>query len=148
MMDLDHFKAVNDNFGHAVGDQVLQHFSALVREQLRKIDCAGRIGGEEFAVLLAGADEMSARVFAERLRAKVETTPLQLAQHSVPVTVSIGIAVLTAMDESADETLIRADQALYRAKRGGRNRVEYAALPFSANPADVAFSHFDLARFS
>jgi diguanylate cyclase (GGDEF)-like protein/PAS domain S-box-containing protein len=123
MLDLDHFKRVNDNFGHAVGDAVLKHFATLVRDELRKIDTGGRVGGEEFAILLLGADLTAARQFAERLRAKVADTPLVHEGQSIPVTVSIGIATLDADDSSADAALTRADTALYEAKRTGRNRV-------------------------
>jgi diguanylate cyclase (GGDEF)-like protein/PAS domain S-box-containing protein len=124
MIDLDHFKQVNDNFGHAVGDSVLRHFAALMREGLRKIDTGGRIGGEEFAIILPGADGDAARTFAERLRHKTEQTPLTLAsQTTIPLTVSIGIAAIDAADASPDAALVRADEALYRAKSMGRNRV-------------------------
>lgn len=123
MLDLDHFKRVNDEFGHAVGDAVLRHFAAIVRAELRKIDTGGRLGGEEFAILLVGADLTAAAVFAERLRNKVADTPLVHEGQAIPVTVSIGIAALDAGDASSETTLMRADAALYDAKRGGRNRV-------------------------
>ncbi|MFA7270038.1 MAG: diguanylate cyclase [Sterolibacterium sp.] len=124
MLDLDLFKRVNDEFGHLTGDAVLVHFSALMREELRKIDTGGRVGGEEFAIILAGADQSAAQIFAERLRKKIASTPLLLNGVEITVTVSIGISDLTAADTSADEVLIRADGALYHAKRSGRNRVE------------------------
>ncbi len=126
MLDLDHFKLINDRHGHATGDAVLQHFATLIGDGLRKIDSVGRIGGEEFAIILAGADTDAALSFAERLRLKVEQTPLMQGGRPVPVTVSIGIAAMSAADVSADAALIRADQALYRAKQAGRNRVEAA----------------------
>lgn len=126
MLDLDHFKLINDRHGHATGDAVLQHFATLIGDGLRKIDSVGRIGGEEFAIILAGADTDAALSFAERLRLKVEQTPLMQGGRPVPVTVSIGIAAMSAADASADAALIRADQALYRAKQAGRNRVEAA----------------------
>ncbi len=124
MLDLDHFKLVNDRFGHSVGDQALKHFAALMSEQLRKIDSGGRVGGEEFAILMTDADADAARGFAERLRMKVAETPLMLGGQLVPVTVSIGIGVMTAADDNADVSLTRSDEALYRAKALGRNRVE------------------------
>lgn len=133
MIDLDHFKHINDTHGHATGDAVLRHFAALMRGELRKIDTAGRVGGEEFAIILPGADPDEAKVFAERLRQKVAITPLTLDDQVIPVTVSIGIAVMKATDASADAALIRADEALYRAKNNGRNRVEVAAEPGLAN---------------
>ena len=127
MLDLDHFKQVNDTYGHVTGDGVLKHFAALMREGLRKIDTGGRVGGEEFAIILPGADMDAARAFAERLRRKVAQTPAALEGVTIPMTVSIGIAAIDAADASPDAALIRADDALYRAKEGGRNRVEVAA---------------------
>lgn len=129
MLDLDHFKRVNDDFGHAAGDAVLKHFAALVRAELRKIDTGGRVGGEEFAILLLGADLAAATQFAERLRAKVAATPLDHAGRDIAVTVSIGIATLDASDPNADAALTRADAALYDAKHAGRNRVRARATP-------------------
>jgi len=127
MLDLDHFKQVNDSHGHAIGDAVLRHFVALLVGELRKIDTAGRVGGEEFAIILPGADAAAARVFAERLRQKAEDTPFLHQGQTIPVTVSIGIAAMRASDRDADAILARADIALYRAKEAGRNRVELEA---------------------
>ncbi|MBA5605911.1 CHASE domain-containing protein [Duganella sp. FT3S] len=124
MLDLDLFKHVNDEYGHATGDAVLRHLAGLMRDSQRKIDILGRVGGEEFAILLPGADLDAAGAFAERLRQRIADTPLQVRGQPLPVTVSVGIAALSAADSNADQALIRADQALYRAKRGGRNRVE------------------------
>ena len=124
MLDLDFFKRVNDRYGHSSGDAVLRHFAALMREELRKIDSAGRVGGEEFAIILAGADQAAARAFAERLRQRAADTPALCQGRAIAITVSIGIADLCAADASADAVLARADAALYRAKAGGRNRVE------------------------
>ncbi|MBI5922491.1 MAG: diguanylate cyclase [Betaproteobacteria bacterium] len=124
MLDLDFFKRVNDEYGHLTGDAVLVHFATLMREALRKIDTGGRVGGEEFAIILAGADQAAAQVFAERLRSKVASTPLRQHGTEILVTVSIGISVLDPADASADAVLMRADGALYHAKRSGRNRVE------------------------
>ena len=132
MLDLDHFKNVNDTHGHAVGDAMLRHFANLMREELRKIDIAGRVGGEEFAIILPGASPDEAKVFAERFREKVATTPLRMDNQAIPVTVSIGIAAMQASDASADAALIRSDEALYCAKKNGRNRVEVAADPGGA----------------
>jgi diguanylate cyclase (GGDEF)-like protein/PAS domain S-box-containing protein len=126
MLDLDRFKNINDTLGHSAGDLVLKHFAAIVQAELRKIDTAGRIGGEEFAILLPGSDAEAAQAFAERLRQKVSDTPAAREGKSIPATVSIGISALRAGDAAPDAALIRADQALYRAKEGGRNRVEVA----------------------
>jgi diguanylate cyclase (GGDEF)-like protein len=123
LLDLDHFKRVNDELGHAAGDAVLCHVAGLMRDSVRKVDMLGRLGGEEFAILLPGTELEAAGVFAERLRLRIEATPLELDGRSVTVTASIGIAALCASDSAGDAVLIRADQALYRAKRGGRNRV-------------------------
>jgi len=126
MLDIDHFKRVNDEYGHAAGDAVLRHLATLMRDCQRKIDMLGRVGGEEFAVLLPGADVPAALAFAERLRQRIGSTPLAIDGHVLAVTVSIGIAAMHARDQGGDAALIRADKALYRAKRGGRNRVELA----------------------
>lgn len=128
MLDLDFFKRINDTHGHAGGDAVLKHFAQLMRATLRKIDTAARVGGEEFAIILPGADSAAARVFTERLREVVAKTPVKHDGKTISVTVSIGIATMDPRDSSADETLIRADHALYRAKRDGRNRVERSEI--------------------
>ena len=124
LLDLDHFKRINDELGHAAGDAVLRHLAALMRDSARKIDMLGRVGGEEFAILLPGTELEAAAVFAERLRLRIAATPLALDGRGVTATASIGIAALNGADSGGDAALIRADQALYRAKRGGRNRVE------------------------
>jgi diguanylate cyclase (GGDEF)-like protein len=123
MLDIDHFKLVNDNHGHAAGDAVLRHMAGLMRASQRKIDSLGRMGGEEFALLLPGADAAAAALYAERLRAAVEAAPLTIDGATVVVTVSIGIASMVAADVNGDAALIRADKALYAAKQDGRNRV-------------------------
>ncbi|WP_343731835.1 CHASE domain-containing protein [Duganella sp.] len=125
LLDIDHFKRINDEHGHAAGDAVLRQLADLMREGQRKIDMLGRIGGEEFAILLPGTDLDAAAVFAERLRQRVEQTPMLLDDgHTLDITVSIGIAAMGGAAPGGNPALIRADQALYCAKRGGRNRVE------------------------
>ena len=124
MCDLDHFKAINDRWGHAVGDQALRHFAGILREQLRKSDVAGRVGGEEFAVVLGGADIAEAEAFARRVQQRLAQTPLLHGEQPIALTISIGIAVLAATDASVDASLSRSDMALYRAKENGRNRIE------------------------
>jgi diguanylate cyclase (GGDEF)-like protein len=128
MLDLDLFKEVNDTFGHAAGDAVLKHFAQQMRNAIREIDTAGRLGGEEFAVILPGADSVAARASAERLREIVANTPLVHDGEMIPLTVSIGVATIETCDRNDGATLIRADGALYRAKRNGRNRVEVSEL--------------------
>jgi len=122
MIDLDHFKQVNDNFGHAIGDQVLQDVARLIEDAIRSGDTAVRYGGEEFCVVLPGASEAIARRVAERIRASTETTEWSHESKGSQVTVSIGVATL-APNEEAPHWLERADAALYLAKRDGRNRV-------------------------
>lgn len=124
MLDIDHFKDVNDGYGHAAGDAVLKHFSALAQERLRRIDLFGRLGGEEFGVLLPGTEMAGALEFAERFRQHVDRTPCVTDKGPIHYTVSIGIADFDPKDPDPDHVLARADVALYRAKEGGRNRVE------------------------
>lgn len=124
MIDIDHFKRVNDRYGHAIGDSVLRHFAATARQVLRKVDLLGRLGGEEFAVLLPGTDPEGAQQLAERLRQTIASSPARTAVGSIGITVSIGITLFAPTDLTADAVLIRADRALYRAKSQGRNRLE------------------------
>ncbi len=127
MFDLDLFKEVNDQYGHATGDEVLKHFSTILRDELRKVDSVGRIGGEEFAIILSGADIDDAERFAERVRARLAQAPLQTGAISITVTVSIGVSPMLASDAGIFAPLSRADAALYQAKQAGRNRVKVAA---------------------
>jgi diguanylate cyclase (GGDEF)-like protein/PAS domain S-box-containing protein len=126
MLDLDHFKAINDSHGHAAGDTVLKRFAGQVGASLRRTDQAGRLGGEEFAILLLGNDLAGAVDFAERLRERVAAEAIAIDGVRVRVTVSIGVTLLDASDGSGDAALARADAALYRAKANGRDRVETA----------------------
>lgn len=132
MIDLDHFKSVNDTHGHAAGDAVLQHFARIVRANLRQSDVAGRLGGEEFAVLLPGADVEGLRNFAERVRRQVEQEKAPIGERSLALTVSIGVSSFRPGDPTPEAVLERADKALYRAKGGGRNRVESEELAVAA----------------
>jgi len=125
MLDLDHFKTVNDVFGHGVGDGVLKAFAARIQPTLRGMDFFGRLGGEEFAIGLPSLDIETASAVAERVRALVASAPL-LADPVVPATCSLGVAMLQPDDPTFAVLLNRADQALYRAKSNGRNRVERA----------------------
>jgi diguanylate cyclase (GGDEF)-like protein len=124
MLDIDHFKSVNDTYGHKIGDQVLQKLSAVCRESLREFDVIGRLGGEEFAVLLPMTDADRAWEIAERLRQSLARSVVLLEQ-GLPLnfTVSIGVAQLADGDINVDTLLHQADQALYQAKHGGRNQV-------------------------
>jgi len=123
MMDLDHFKLVNDTYGHPAGDAVLVAFVQAVQSSLRKMDMLGRLGGEEFAVLLPETSLEAAGRLAERLRAKVEALSVEFQDHAIRVTVSIGVAALRNDSTAVDEVLSQGDAALYRAKESGRNRV-------------------------
>ncbi len=124
MMDLDFFKQINDRHGHLVGDAVLRHLADLCRHMLREEDILGRLGGEEFAVLLPDTDQHKALEAAERIRQSVAESPLQQEQGpEVPFTLSIGVASLGAAIEDLEQLLGYADRALYAAKADGRNRV-------------------------
>lgn len=123
MSDLDFFKRVNDTYGHAVGDTVLRHFTDLAQRTLREIDIIGRLGGEEFAMLLPGCDAEQAAAAAERLRQALEKEPAETELGPIFITVSSGVTLLQQGDESADQPLQRADDALYAAKSAGRNCV-------------------------
>jgi len=124
MIDLDHFKRVNDDFGHAGGDTVLKAFAAELQKILRKSDLLGRIGGEEFGVLLRYTDLPSAMRLAEKLRARVSAMEIPFEGKTVRITVSIGISVQRPVDDSLDTLMSRADSAMYAAKKAGRDRVE------------------------
>jgi two-component system cell cycle response regulator len=123
LLDLDHFKGVNDRYGHPAGDVVLRHVAAGVAQQLRSEDLFARIGGEEFAVVLRGIPLHGCVHLAERLRAVSEALPVVLDGRVLHVTMSLGCAVLMGDRVSATELTSMADERLYEAKRGGRNRV-------------------------
>lgn len=124
MLDVDHFKAVNDTHGHNTGDIVLQSLAEKVTQTLRKVDAVGRLGGEEFAAILPESNLDEARVVAERLRAVIASTTMQTENGApVTITVSIGVATLAGDSDSIDTLLKRADDALYLAKKSGRNQV-------------------------
>ncbi len=126
MMDLDRFKWINDNLGHAAGDAVLETIVRASQESLRESDIMGRLGGEEFAILLPETDLEAAVEVAERLLNHVAETPVPTTKGVVHCTTSLGVARLDEADNSIDDLLHRADEALYRAKNNGRNRVEVA----------------------
>ncbi|MEK8048761.1 GGDEF domain-containing protein [Ideonella sp. DXS22W] len=138
LLDLDHFKQVNDRHGHRTGDAVLQAFVAIAKQRLRGSDALGRTGGEEFGLVLPGTDADGARVLLESIRQAVAAAPLATDESGRPVqvTVSAGIAVAPGdAGISADRLYGRADQALYEAKHGGRNRVEVYG---DSNPVQAA----------
>jgi two-component system cell cycle response regulator len=126
MLDVDHFKSINDQHGHAMGDQVLAAFGRLLAQHARKTDIVGRWGGEEFVMALAGADEAGARLAAERIRSAVESMMvLDDKGQRMPITISIGVACLEVKDR-VDVLIERADHAMYQAKANGRNCVVVA----------------------
>ena len=129
VLDIDYFKSINDTYGHDAGDDVLQDFAIRIRKSIRGIDLACRYGGEEFVVVMPETDMAVATMVAERLRRRIasEPFPIQKGTRTIDVTISIGIAAL-APDDDAAAVIKRADQALYRAKRDGRNRV----VPYAA----------------
>ncbi len=124
VMDIDHFKLINDQHGHQAGDQVLERLCALWKEHMRASDFLGRLGGEEFAVALVESPLTRAGQVAERLRALTEDSELMVGKASLRVTISLGAAQLANSREDLSSLLRRADDALYAAKNGGRNRVE------------------------
>ncbi len=124
-LDIDYFKSINDSYGHDAGDDVLRDFALRIKRSIRGIDLACRCGGEEFVIVMPETDIAVAAMVAERLRRRIAAEPFVISQgqRSIPVTLSIGIAALRGRGESAASLIKRADQALYRAKRDGRNRV-------------------------
>jgi diguanylate cyclase (GGDEF)-like protein len=129
MFDLDHFKSINDRFGHAVGDDALRAFAASVSASLRTNDIVGRLGGEEFAAIVAAGSDIGVRI-AERVRAGFEAAGVEISGHQIDATVSIGTATAAADRHSVEWLIARADAALYAAKKSGRNRVS-AAPPWT-----------------
>lgn len=127
MIDVDRFKEINDRHGHPVGDEAIRAVAHIIRDSVRAHDVPARYGGDEFAVLLPGTGEEGAVQIAERVRQRVAGAPLH-GTHGVHATVSIGLAALEDRDTGAQEWIKRADRALYRAKAGGRNRIEQGRL--------------------
>lgn len=130
LADLDHFKAVNDNFGHASGDRVIEVFAGFVRDTVAHHHIVGRIGGEEFAILLPGTNLTSARLFAEGIRSAFSALPIDGLPKDHRCTASFGAAELQSEEGLAD-LMRRADEALYSAKKGGRDQVRVSGNPFT-----------------
>ena len=126
-LDIDHFKRVNDTYGHPAGDEILRRVAGVLSDRVRKVDLAARYGGEEFAVLLEGADKEGALIMAERIRTAVAAMDLGDLGMSTAVTVSVGIASVPVDCADTDSLIATADEALYRAKSEGRNRCVMAA---------------------
>jgi two-component system cell cycle response regulator len=124
MVDIDHFKNVNDTFGHDGGDKVLRKVATLLKNSVRKYDTVARYGGEEFVLLLPGAPLDPTNMVAERIRRLIENTPFDVGQTQIRITISLGISNFPIHRMKSKEELMKmADLALYEAKRGGRNRV-------------------------
>ena len=128
VLDIDHFKLINDKFGHLAGDEVLISFAKNAQKNLRAEDVMGRIGGEEFAIFLPNTNGESAVFFAERLRRMIEAQPAPSSKGNIPYTISIGVTVIDK-DTPIEQALDEADLTMYQAKRNGRNRVEYLVPP-------------------
>lgn len=126
MLDIDHFKRVNDTHGHDAGDEVLRQFTARVSGCLRATDLFGRLGGEEFGILALESDMQSGAVLANRLLQAVRGSPVPWNGQEIAMTVSVGLSEVRGAETSIDALIARADEALYRAKRSGRNRVDFA----------------------
>jgi two-component system, cell cycle response regulator len=136
VIDLDRFKAINDERGHAAGDDVLRALAATVKEVVRLSDVSGRLGGEEFAVLLPETTARDAVVMAERLRAAIVGVRVPTGGVPIRFTASFGVAEFNEHDGSLDALIARADAALYQAKRDGRNRVHLSTRNLAALPAE------------
>ncbi len=126
--DIDHFKVVNDTYGHSVGDDVIRYVSEEVREQLRDTDIAGRYGGEEFGIILTNTDRTGGFEFAERLRKTIEAATVVSDSQSVQFTISIGVCEMNSDLKSHQEWLIKVDEALYFCKENGRNCTHIASF--------------------
>lgn len=137
MMDIDHFKYINDAHGHAAGDVILREFVVRLGEIMRSPETFGHVGGEEFLALWTSRDNEGIVVVNERFRSLIEEAPFQTTENSLPITVSIGV-ITTAGNETTDAAIARADRALYAAKESGRNRVKYDFTGFFERPVACA----------
>ena len=142
-LDIDHFKAFNDNYGHQVGDRVLQDVASVIKSQMRLSDVLGRFGGEEFAILLTNTAEKEALEIAERIRQSIEAHRLELNDHSLNITLSAGCSTLDARQEQqyhdglGDQLIAAADAALYTSKEGGRNQVSFRVLEAATEDPEI-----------
>jgi two-component system cell cycle response regulator len=133
MLDIDHFKYVNDTYGHSAGDTVLTEAALRIKNCIRPYDTVGRYGGEEFLIVVPASDALGALGLAERIRISIEATPVVTEDRKITITASLGVAVSPATNSFDAATMLQmADGALYRAKKMGRNRVELATAPEDA----------------
>ena len=123
MCDIDHFKRINDNFGHDSGDYVLKMIASLFKDQVRGIDCPSRWGGEEFLIMLVETDLEGGQQVAERIRKRIENTVFKYKDTKMPVTMTFGLSMYRGKDDNIEDCIKRADSALYEGKNQGRNRV-------------------------
>lgn len=128
VLDIDHFKRINDEYGHAAGDKVIHHVAAIIKASTRPTDIVARIGGEEFAVLLPNTEPVKASEVAERIRKNVEAAEGAPDDTIIPVRISVG-GLYRLISSSYEENFKAADIALYRAKRDGRNKVVFSDIP-------------------
>jgi diguanylate cyclase (GGDEF)-like protein len=142
LIDIDHFKMINDRYGHPAGDAALKHMAGHLRTGLRGTDLIGRLGGEEFGIVLPATPTDAALRVAERLRTSIAKTPLEHGSNRFGMTISIGVAMARDAERSLELIIARADSQLYRAKESGRNRVCHdavlAPVPVGCNPAAAA----------
>jgi diguanylate cyclase (GGDEF)-like protein len=134
LLDLDHFKSINDVYGHEIGDRVLRHFAKTITETIRDTNLIARYGGEEFVVVLPDTSAKSGVLVAERIRQAVMTmaVPSNAEEPIREVTVSIGVAAYPEHGKTLEEVIQASDKALYESKRGGRNHVTAASTPEAA----------------
>ncbi|MBU2258515.1 MAG: GGDEF domain-containing protein, partial [Candidatus Omnitrophica bacterium] len=123
MIDIDYFKDLNDRYGHLVGDVILKEVSRIIKDNIRQIDILGRYGGEEFCLALPETEKEEARFAAERIREAIEDALIRAYDEDLRITLSVGIAVFPGDAQDTDALIDRADQALYKAKQSGRNKV-------------------------
>lgn len=128
VLDLDYFKRINDTLGHAAGDATLQHLASLIKDTLREVDIPGRLGGEEFGILLPCTPLKEGVVVAERLRTAIHNSPASYEERIIPFTVSIGVSAYQEGIASVDDLIKDGDEALYKAKQAGRNRTEWTRV--------------------
>ena len=148
IMDLDNFKAVNDTYGHPCGDEVLQTVASILLSEMRMIDTAARIGGEEFALLLPGTGLARAQKLLQRIQSVIKVTEISCGPDKLAVTMSMGVASYRGkLPPDPEKLLVEADKALYRAKRAGKNRIEVAPILDMIHGEDPSLVHQDEKRF-
>lgn len=144
MVDLDHFKQVNDRWGHEAGNQALITTGQVIKNNIRQLDIACRYGGEEFAIILPATSMLIAIQVAERIRREIAASPLLLGDKALPLTASLGVDVFSSTDTDSPEHFVqRVDQYMYQAKQLGRNRVCHATLPVEQRDSAVSKAERD-----